>query len=134
MTWFYGYGLPFQHTRKSPALFDEEESRAARGKSRRQGASECVLQRKLHDPGIDRGASDLPEVSRRRNGQAPGVTELRVIEQIEEFRPELQGVFFPDASSFDQRSIKVELAGAKEDTDSGVAIARPVPDLRECRC
>jgi len=86
---------------------------------------EHVFQSELNQPRVHRFAADLPE---RRFGRVQlswgwGV-ELRVIECVEELRPELQSCAFTD-SAYDRvlhdHRIEVKLAGAKNITETGIS-------------
>ncbi|MGA2882871.1 MAG: hypothetical protein ABSG13_28310 [Bryobacteraceae bacterium] len=57
---------------------------------------------------------------RLKDGSLTGIRvgELRMIERIEEFRPELHGLPLCDPSCFQSRHVPVELAGAQQDARS----------------
>ena len=67
----------------------------------------------------------------RRAETVAGFIELRVIEQVEEFRPELKTGVFPQSTDdrvLDDRRIEVDLRAAPHDSDTGVAEACAAPE------
>jgi len=80
-----------------------------------------VLQSQLHQPWIHRQTSDLPEIPsaniirnrRHPNPLRPRVPELRMVEQVEELRAELQLSVLMNpahARALPQSHVEVELA------------------------
>ena len=85
---------------------------------------EGVLQAELEDAARDRARGNLSKGGRAET--VTGFIELRVIEKIKEFRPELKRGVFPESSDgriLDDRRVKIELRAATHDSDAGVAEA-----------
>src|SRR5439155_10704776 len=78
---------------------------------------ESQLQRELDDASVRR-TDDLAETRTDRNS---GHTEIRVIQRIEEFRPELGGQPFPDCEVLGQIEVQVHKAWATQDADARVS-------------
>ena len=53
----------------------------------------------------------------------------RVVEQIEELGAELQGLSFGELRGLDEGCVPVELAGPKQNAQSGVAVGGGLPSL-----
>ena len=87
---------------------------------------ERILQRQLDNTRADGRGADLAEVSstchRRR------VTELRVVPNIEELSPELNGLTLSDGCDFCQRDVPVVLARPKDGAAPHITETRTVAD------
>src|SRR5262245_21360766 len=94
-----------------------------------------VFQRELDDTRVHAGGRDLSEVARPHVGKgicAPSsvvrITELRMVEGVEEFGAELDRMILQDLDPFQNRDVPVELAGALNNTDTRIAVVRSVSD------
>ena len=85
---------------------------------------EHVLQGQLDQAGVYRSAGDLAEVGRRSVVQS-WISKLRVIEEVEKLRAELQhGVFVNTSypSRLRHVSVEIKLAWAQHDSHARVAV------------
>ena len=91
-----------------------------------------ILQRELNQSRIHTCARDHAESGRCRDRSA-GVVELRMIERVEEFRPELQRSVLPDSAhhcGLDDRHIPIELGRPEDHSHAGITVVESVPDGR----
>src|SRR5215471_15551527 len=98
-------------------------SAAAKERSNLRLISEAVFQRELNHARIDGGRCDLPK-RRRRIERSGWIVELRVIDDIEEFRPELKRLAFGQEYVLDDRDVPIELARPLDNSRPGIAEQR----------
>src|SRR5262249_48917567 len=82
---------------------------------------EQILQPKLHLPVVNHSRADAPKVGCAQI--AAGSIELRRIQEIERFIPELQFVAFANPEFLEQRKIPGLLARSVEQADTCVSVA-----------
>jgi hypothetical protein len=102
-----------------------------RGEMNPRAPLEQELQTQLNDPRVHAGFGDRAPAGNqrlrqeRRRPARPGsrcdAVELRMVQQVEELRAELQMVTFRDIELLGQRGIEVELARPRQDADTGVS-------------
>src|SRR5438093_405232 len=111
------------HEQNEPSLQPSEVA------SRKQNRFMMILlelqtQRELQKPGVTHGAADQSGLDISDRGV--GLSELRMIEQIEALGPERHFDSLVDFEILDQRKIEVDAAGAKQ----GIAAQTPVRERR----
>src|SRR6476660_7794974 len=89
---------------------------------------ERILQRQLDNTRADGRGADLAEV--RSACHRHRVTELRVVPNIEELSPELNGLTLADGCDFRQRDVPVVLARPEDGAGSHITETCTVADER----
>src|SRR5258706_15498466 len=84
----------------------------------------------MNNGGIYGGGGDRAEGARREIWQSTRGIELRVVERVEEFGPELECVVLENPGRLQDRNIEVELSRSVDDAGSGVAEYRATGNSR----
>src|SRR5580698_2231334 len=93
---------------------------------------EHELQTKLDNAWIGRSAGDHAECIGRALLQA-WIHKLRMVQDIEEVRSELNGVLLRNLGGLHERSVPVDIARAENDYETGIAIECAAGRTRGCR-